>query len=506
MDITTENTGEGLLYQYLANIIITISGMFFYLYTIHYFNTDVVGLFSLLLAIASLFNILFSLGFPAAISHFISYSIGRRYSGDIKKIIKYGILIGLSISLISFLFVFSFSEYISNLFFHNEYDLYLKLLSFDIFLMVLNNFLVSILFGLQKFKYVSIVQSSGNLISYFSGFIIYQFIHILYIIIIGWILGNFIITIFSIILIIIYDKNIKVDNQNEFNIKKMFAYSIPIYASNILGYGATYVDRFVVSYFLNLSDFGIYSLAILMVTALGFLQGPLNNVLLPKFSKFFGENDLYSLKLYSSKAFIYILIINVSLTFILAGLSPWIIIFISNENYLQAAIPFTIISIIISISLSGGVLSVEIQSVRRNWIFVISSLVAILTNVTLCFALIPNYKLIGAGIAFSISTLIYTIILLSYTLKLNIFKLDITNIIKIYISGLIVFLILIFIQKFLVYSTIKLFLLIIFGYSIYILLIRSFKILKEEDLEIIKSITPKKFYKIVKFFEILLFS
>ncbi len=506
MDITTERTGEGLLYQYLANIIITISGMFFYLYTIHYFNTDVVGLFSLLLAIASLFNILFSFGFPAAISHFISYSIGRKYTGDIKKIINYGILIGFSFSLISFLFVFSFSKYISNLFFHYEYDLYLKLISFDIFLMVLNNFLVSILFGLQKFKYVSIVQSSGSLISYFSGFIIYQFIHILYVIIIGWILGNFIISIFSIILIIIYGKNIKVNNQYEFNIKKMISYSIPIYASSILGYGATYMDRFVVSYFLNLSDFGIYSLAILMVTAFGFLQGPLNNVLLPKFSKFFGENDLYSLKLYSSKAFIYILIIIVSLTFIVAGLSPWIIIFISNKKYLPATIPFIIISIIESISLAGSVLSAEIQSVRKNWIFVISSLVAVSTNITLSFTLIPKYKLVGAGIAFSISLLINTIILLYYTSKLNIFKPDVINILKIYISGFIVFSILFFIQKLLVYSIIKLFLLIIFGYLIYIILIRSFKILKKEDLEIINSITPQKFYKIVKFFEILFLS
>jgi len=151
-------------------------------------------------------------------------------------------------------------------------------------------------------------------------------------------------------------------------------------------------------------------------------------------------------------------------------------------------------------------LSAEIQSVRKNWIFVISSLVAVSTNITLSFTLIPKYKLVGAGIAFSISLLINTIILLYYTSKLNIFKPDVINILKIYISGFIVFSILFFIQKLLVYSIIKLFLLIIFGYLIYIILIRSFKILKKEDLEIINSITPQKFYKIVKFFEILFLS
>ncbi|MGC8691699.1 MAG: flippase [Thermoplasmata archaeon] len=504
--VNTEKTGEGLIYQYAANITITLSGMFFYLYTIHYFSPNVVGLFSLLLAIASLFNIIFSIGFPPAVSHFISYSIGKRYPGDIRKIIKSTIKFGLFLSLISLLFVLIFSNYISDLFFHGEYSFYLKLISVDIFIMILNNFLISVLYGLQKFKYVSIFQSIGNVFSYFSGFIIYHFIPNLYLIVIGWIIGNSIIMVFSAVLILIYSGNIEATELKEYSLKKMMNYAIPIYASSILGYGATYMDRFVVSYFLNLTEFGIYTLAILMVTSFSFVQGPINNVLLPKFSKFFGENDYYSLKLYSSKAFLYVLIISVSLTFIVASLSSWIIIFISNSEYLSATIPFIIISLSESLSLTTSVISSGIQSIRKNRIFVLSSALGILTNVVLSFMLIPHLRLIGAAIAFSSSLIVNFIIILVYAIKLNIFKLYHLKVFKTYVAGTLTFLIIFYIQEKLKFSVIKLFSLIILSFIIYIILIRILKILEKEDMEIINSITPEKLKSVVRILERIILS
>ena len=46
------------------------------------------------------------------------------------------------------------------------------------------------------------------------------------------------------------------------SVRTIIDYSLPLFISSLMGYGATYVDRFTVSFFLNLSEMGIYNFSL----------------------------------------------------------------------------------------------------------------------------------------------------------------------------------------------------------------------------------------------------
>jgi len=81
----------------------------------------------------------------------------------------------------------------------------------------------------------------------------------------------------------------------------VLSYSIPIFISGLVSYGATYVDRFIVSFLINLSELGIYNFSLLLINALSILVLPFTSVLLSRLSEFYGRGDRESFRLYSLK-------------------------------------------------------------------------------------------------------------------------------------------------------------------------------------------------------------
>jgi len=57
-----DSVSRGIVYQYANTITAVLAGFLFYIYIIHFFPPEIVGVVALLLAIASLFNIVFTLG------------------------------------------------------------------------------------------------------------------------------------------------------------------------------------------------------------------------------------------------------------------------------------------------------------------------------------------------------------------------------------------------------------------------------------------------------------
>jgi len=61
--------------------------------------------------------------------------------------------------------------------------------------------------------------------------------------------------------------------------------------ASLIGYGATYLDRFIVSYLMNLSLLGIYNFALLIPSAISFIIGPFSTILLPKLSEMYRRGE-----------------------------------------------------------------------------------------------------------------------------------------------------------------------------------------------------------------------
>ncbi|MGC8747244.1 MAG: polysaccharide biosynthesis C-terminal domain-containing protein, partial [Candidatus Saccharicenans sp.] len=149
------------------------------------------------------------------------------------------------------------------------------------------------------------------------------------------------------------------------------------------------------------------------------------------------------------------------------------------------------------IFISSNVLGVSLQAIRKTRIFLLSSSLALLSNLILSILLIPRYSINGAGIAFSSIYIIVFAVLFYYAKKYDTVTIEKLKIAKILFSGFLMFFIMFLVQEHLGYSILKLFLYIIAGLAIYILLIRVTKTFNDTDLDLFLSLLSDK-YIIIK--------
>jgi len=243
---------------------------------------------------------------------------------------------------------------------------------------------------------------------------------------------------------------------------------------------------------------------LLIVSAIGFIVGPFGSILLPKFSEFFGRNDINSIRIFSSKAVELLLTIYLPVALLIAAISSPILLFLSSSQYLPVTIPIIIILLINSIFIIANVFGPALQSIRKTRIFIISSGLALASNFILSVMLIPPFKMVGAAIGFSSIYVVSFFILYYFMKKYDLISFERIKILKIYISGFLMFIIMFIIQHLLGYSILRLILYIVLGFVIYIVFLKAFRIFNNEDLEFFMFLLPKRLQKLRKIIRILI--
>ena len=485
-----EEIGGGIFFQYVNSIAGVLAGFIFYIYIIRSYSSELVGTVALLLAITSLLNVFFSLGLGYGLQHYISYQMGRREFGQIRKMITKFSFFGLSLGFLSLVFLYFSSPIFAILFFHtSRYILLVKYLGFDLLFMVLSTVLSGILIGLQNFKSQAVWNVAGVIITYSLPVILFATLHRYIFIVIGWAAGYAFSSIAYSLIIVRRARKME-GGANCVKMSPVLSYALPIFLASIVGYGAVYVDRFVVSYFLNLSLLGIYNFALLVSSAIGFIVGPFSTILLPKLSEMYGLEKREEIKNYVAKGIELISTIYVPVALLVAALSSSILLFLSSDKYLPASIPVMIILVVSSAFVSGNILSVSLQGVRKTKIFLITSSSALISNFIISILLIPRYQMMGASIGSSSISAVSFFILYYYARKFDVLKFEGIKIAKIYISGFAMFFVIMVLQNVFLYSPLKLFLYIILGFAIYSGMIKVMKTFNRGDLDFIMLLIP----------------
>ena len=495
-----DSTLSGAYWQYISSIFTVIAGALFYIFIIHVYSTQIVGVFALLSAIVVIFNAIFTLGLQTGVQHFISYHLGRREESAIKALVRKVLLIELALASASFATVWVLSPILATLFFHTFlYVNYLKLIDVQLFLTIFSNVLLYILLGLQSFKANSIMTIISWGVGY--GLIIPLYllnrdpIRILYAWIAGYALSTFI------LYYLIRKRMSKVNrNSEKGEMKSVFIYSIPIFLSSLIGTGAVYVDRFTVSFFLSLSELGIYNFSLLIVGALGILTVPFSSVLLSKLSEFYGNDDIGNFKIYTEKAAEIIVAFYTPIALLVAALSQSILLFLANRNYLLGTFPITTILLVSSLTVSVNIYIVTLQAIRKTRVFIISSALALLSNFSLSVLLIPRLGIEGAAIGYASLNIVSFLIVLYFSIKYGTFSFDKVKMAKIYSSGFLMFFLMFIIQDRLGFSILKLFTYLVTGIGVYLFLIRVMGVFTESDIDTFLVLIPKRFHRARSFF------
>ncbi|MEM3334298.1 MAG: lipid II flippase MurJ [Thermoplasmata archaeon] len=255
--------------------------------------------------------------------------------------------------------------------------------------------------GLQNFKANTIISIISNTLAYGSIVPLLIINDNPLMTIVGWNIGYFTGTILTFLFLFKRMKYIESKPATYIKIKPIIYYSIPLFISGLIGYGATYVDRFIVSYFLNLSEMGIYNFSLLIVSSLSMLITPFGTILLPKLSEYYGKREYDKMRLLGSKAIEVLMAVYLPVALLVVAISQSILLFIANREHLPGYIPIITILVINSIFISSNIPGVTLQAIRKTRILLISSSFIFASNFILSVILIPRFGIDGAGIAFS---------------------------------------------------------------------------------------------------------
>jgi O-antigen/teichoic acid export membrane protein len=199
-------------------------------------------------------------------------------------------------------------------------------------------------------------------------------------------------------------------------IKQLLLFSWPLWILNILAFLALYLNNFILARLTNLSDLGIYSLAIFIASLFETLT-----------AGFFYATGPYILATYKedwapkklADYFTRISLIGIACIIILGLWGPFIINFFRGDNAysgLGALVPWVISGTIFYYL--GAYFSPGPYIFKKTYWNVIAFAIAVALNVFLSYRFIPSFGILGAGIAFALSNCFASLLLLLISQKL----------------------------------------------------------------------------------------
>ncbi len=501
----SESFSSGVIFQYSAVLSMFLSSSLFYFLLAHILPTSVVGSISLMYAIMNIAAVVFVFGLSQGIQHFVSYHLARNNNEEVRKLIRRTTIITFILGTLAFFGVYYASPSISNLFFHSSgYIPSLRILSIAISMSVVINIFAAMLLGLNQYKGYSIIYTFVYIFTYFFPLLLFYVLKNPYYLIMGLSIANtinatgFIIAVYRKYAALKTHDNYTINVHNELY-KNIILYSLPLFFSSVMNTSASYIDRIVVSYFLHLSNLGIYNFALIIASAAAIIVSPISNLLLPKLSSFFSLKNMDGFK-----SSIRMLLNIVSLIYIpaalgIAALSKMILYEFAGPAYVMAYLPLMVIMFVTSFFIGSNVLSSGIASVRKTRIFVYSSAFALSANIILSILLIPRFNIIGAAISYSSMNAVNFFIVYHYARKYGISNYDFNRTIKIWIASIIMFITIFTIQFYFPYSMLNIFAYIIFGTLIYVVEIKVFRLISRDEMDYIVGIIPDKL-SLLKYF------
>lgn len=195
-------------------------------------------------------------------------------------------------------------------------------------------------------------------------------------------------------------------------LKEFFGYGIKGHFSNILSFFNYRLDMFLVMYFRNATQLGVYTIAVAIAEKMWIIPDILSSVLFPHISTYNDKN----LTSFLSRIVFTIMMIG-SLLVVLVG--RYFILLLYGKSYITSIYPLLfLLPGIIFLSIAK-LISSDIMGRGRSDITLISSGIAGGSNLIFNLILIPPYGISGAAIASSISYTMHSLYLAYRYLKLS---------------------------------------------------------------------------------------
>lgn len=212
-------------------------------------------------------------------------------------------------------------------------------------------------------------------------------------------------------------------------------YSAPLTPNSLIRWITDSSDRYMVSYFLGLSQVGIYSASYAIGNLIQMFITPIQFILFPELSRLFDEGKNDEVKVYLSNSMKYFLLIAIPAVFGLSALAKPMLKILTTQEFISGSviIPFIALS-----GLLAGVFQIVINIthlVKKTKFNLYIHIFAALLNIIFNFLLIPLLGIAGAAIATLISYTLMVAICIFISFKHIDFDLNFSFILKSIISS-----------------------------------------------------------------------
>lgn len=276
-------------------------------------------------------------------------------------------------------------------------------------------------------------------------------------------------------------------------LKQAIFFSLPLIPFTISSWIITVSDRYMINYYMDASNTGIYSLAYSLTTILLTFSGVISNVLYPYISKSWNEKKNHHILFNAMLKYnLIILFPGMVGLFILRS---QIISLVSGTRYLIGA---PSIAILIPYPLFAAISMIYTNQLllrNRTKLIATINIIAAGLNIILNMVLIPSHGIAGAAMATVISYLFLFIILFILTRKQFIWKMPFLRIGRIMMASLIMGVIVYMVNPQIYLTKI---IAIAIGVITYGTLIILFRVITKQEYKIIFSFIPKCFLGIFK--------
>jgi O-antigen/teichoic acid export membrane protein len=220
-------------------------------------------------------------------------------------------------------------------------------------------------------------------------------------------------------------------------IKPYLTFSLPLIPNSLCIWIVTLSDRYVIGYFMDIGDVGIYSAAYGLGSLVAFFYSPMSIVLLPALTNLFETDKIEELKTHLKYSLKFYLMFAIPSLFGLSILSQSLLRTLTTSEFISGYLIVSIVALAIMFLNCTSIINNGLVLFQKTKTIALITLICALINMIVNIILVPLIGILGAAI----STLMTFIFLLSITTILNFkilpFDIDLKFITKSIVSSII---------------------------------------------------------------------
>ncbi|MFQ6134355.1 MAG: oligosaccharide flippase family protein [Nitrososphaerales archaeon] len=428
---------------------------------------------------------------PQAVAKLIPEFLGRGEKGKATRSFLTVLLIVLSASTALSLTLYILADPVSQTLFRGEAEAFwIHLLALDTWLFTMSQLFYGGLVGLKRIPRASLFLIISFGVRYILGAGLVIAGLGIFGLLVAFIVGDIIFLVLSSVFCL---KPLWI-HPEPVSTKFILNYSLPLLVASLIIFGVTQLDKIFAFLQLELSDLGIYNIAVTASTIGAFAPNAITTALVPSLSTLEATNKIEEFKKLARDYTRYVALIATPMAFGIASLATGLVQ-LFGPQYLPGAFPAAIMSVATGVTVVSAVYNGELLATRRTKSIMLVNLAGVAVLGLCLMVLTPLLDFVGVAWSRSIMIVSIAVFLAYVAYRHGLFVIDgrayRDAVFAASVMGLVLFLALDFIGGYR-RQLLSLAILIPVGMVIYLAVLRGLKTFRSDDVEFIRRLLPAR--------------